>query len=95
MLDDGQPQPRAANLLGVALVHPVKALKHPALVLRRNPDARVRHSYLRAFRALSHCESHTAAGPVILDGVFAQVIDHFVQHPADALHLDRRAPDFY
>ena len=41
VLDNGQPQPRAAHLLGVALVHPVEPLEHPLLVGGRDADARV------------------------------------------------------
>ena len=43
VLDDGQPQPRAAARLGVALVHAVEALEDAALMLRRDADARVAH----------------------------------------------------
>ncbi len=39
VLDDGQPQPRAADGPGVALIHPVEPLKDPALIPLRDADA--------------------------------------------------------
>ena len=39
VLDDGQAQTAAADLAGVAFVHPIETLEHPALILRRDADA--------------------------------------------------------
>ena len=43
MLDDGQSQASTPRLTRVALVHPVKALKHMRLMLLRDTNAGVLH----------------------------------------------------
>ena len=55
MLDDGQPQPCAADFPGMALIHPVEALEHALLFLFGNsnagiPDLQYNRSDLRCGR---------------------------------------------
>lgn len=65
MLDNGKPQTCAAGCPAVALVHPVKPLKNPLLMLRRNADAGV------ADRKAVVLEGHGdgAVDPVVANGV--------------------------
>ena len=70
----------------MALVHAVKPLEHPVLVLIRNADARIRHGQNRFAAALFRRDGHAAAGTVILYGVVAEVIDKLLQRRAHALH---------
>ena len=82
MLHDGQPQPRAANGPAVALIHPVKPFKHPALVIVRNADARVRHTKAASSAAALHPHAYAPAGSIVFNGIVAEVIDHLMQHLA-------------
>ena len=91
VLDDGQAQSRTAGGLGVALVHPVEAFKHPGLILRRNADAGVRHLYDRGLFVGVHEEMHTAAGDIVLDGIVTEVVEDFIQKPPHALDGGRLA----
>ena len=43
MFYDGKAQARTADLLGTALVHPVKALENTILMDQRNTDTRIFH----------------------------------------------------
>ena len=43
VLNDGKTQTGATQLLGVALVHPIKPLEHPTQLLLRDANAGVAH----------------------------------------------------
>ena len=43
VLYNGQAQSSAADVLGVALIHPVEPLKHPVLILSGDTDAVILH----------------------------------------------------
>ena len=73
VLDDGEPQSRAAG--GMALVHPVKPLEYPALGLPGNADACVRHRDPGAEGGIFHRDGDAAVRPVVGDGVVAEVVD--------------------
>ena len=86
MLDDGEAQARAAA--GVTLVHPVKPLEDPALRLRRDADAGVRHGDPAALQAVRQGDADAAAGAVIGDGVVPEVVDdllHDLRHRLDGI----------
>ena len=91
VLDNGQSQTGASDGFGVALVHPVEPLKDPALVLRRDTDARVRYRELRAPVGAGDGDSDPAPRTIVLDGVVAQVADHLVQKLAHARDPHRSA----
>ena len=84
VLHDGEAQPRAAGGLGVALIHPVEPLEHPALVLRGDADAGIRHRDGGGAVLRGHLHLYGAVGDVILDGVVAEVEDHLIQQPPHA-----------
>ena len=44
MFDDGKTQAGSAAFFGVALIYPVEAFKHFALLFRRNADPCICHS---------------------------------------------------
>ena len=92
VLDNGQSQTGASDGFGVALVHPVEPLKDPALVLRRDTDARVRYRELRAPVGAGDGDSDPAPRTIVLDGVVAQVADHLVQKLAHARDPHRSRP---
>ena len=73
MLDDGQSQAGAADLLGVALVHPVKPLEHPLLMLRADADAGVRHRENSLIFFLPEPHDDQPAVFVVLDSVVHEV----------------------
>ena len=83
VLDDGQAQAGASDLLGMALVHPVEPFKHPALICFRDADAGVRHLQDHIVRIGGNIHCDAAAGPVVLDGVVAEVVYHFAQKLPD------------
>ena len=91
VLHDGEAQPRAAGGLGVALIHPVEPLEHPALVLRGDADAGIRHRDGGGAVLRGHLHLYGAVGDVILDGVVAEVEDHLIQQPP---HADDRGACF-
>ena len=95
MLDNGEAQSGAANLLGVAFIHPVKALKNPALMLRRDADTGVGHAQDGIFPLKAHGELYAAALPVVLDGIVAEIIDHAADKLGNAPYKGRLAADLY
>ena len=84
VLDDGQPQPRAAARLGVALVHAVEALEDAALMLRRDADARVAHGETGAAALGADAHIHAAAVRVVFDRVVAEVVSDLIEEPPHA-----------
>ena len=74
VFDDGQAQSGAAGGPGVAFVHPVEPLKHPALLIGGNADAGVCHPKDGVTVLLGHGDIHPSAGDIVLDGVAAQVL---------------------
>ena len=93
VLDDGKPQPRAADGPGMALVHPVEPLKDPALICRGDADASVRHSQCHSSGCFCYCNGDAAAGDIVLHGVFAEVADGLAQKPPHTGKGSRRAVD--
>lgn len=79
VLDDGQPQSRAADLLAAALVHAVEALEYALLILRRNTYAVVRDSHDGASVRHFCPRPDVSARVVVLDAVFQQVRQHLFQ----------------
>ena len=96
VLDYGQSQTRAADLLGVALIHPVKAFEDPILFLLRDPDAGI--TDLQEGRSVCHARPHvhTAAGMVVLDGIITEIVQHFIEqrpHAPDGDVLPFQIPE--
>ena len=87
VFDNRKPKPRAADLLGMAFIHPVEPFEDPVLFRRRNTDPRVRHGQAYALRLPGHRHGDRAAVPVIFDGVVAQVKDHFLQYGRNPVNL--------
>ena len=90
MLDNGEPQPRAAG--GMALVHPVEPLEHPSLGLPGNADAGVRHRDPGTEGGVLHRDGDAAVWPVVGDGVVAEVIDDLLHDLGHAPHQGPVAP---
>ena len=86
VLDDGKPQSGAPGLLGVALVHPVEPLENPGLVLCRDADAGVFHPHHLASRLHPQEYLHGAPGLIVLDGVFREIVEDFIQKPPHSQH---------
>ena len=86
VLDDGKAQPRAADLLAAALVHPVKPLKNAVQTVLGDADARILHLQDGFAAALPHRYLYGAAPVVVFDGVVAKVIDDAVKQLGDARH---------
>ena len=84
MLDDGKAQAGAAQLLGVALVHPIKPLEHPALLPFGDADAGVTYLHGRSALPGKDGDRHGAAGLVVLDGVVAQVVKDLLHDLIDS-----------
>ena len=93
VLDDGQSQTGAAAGSGMALVHPVEPLEHPALMLRRDADAGVGHGQRRAVGGRGEVHGDAAVGNVVLDGVVAKVIEDLGQQTPHAADGDSLAGD--
>ena len=74
MLDDGQSQARAANLLGMALIHPVEPLKHPVLVLSGDANARILDLNHGLMFLPGDGDRDAAAPVVVLDAVITEVV---------------------
>lgn len=79
VLDDGQPQSRAAGLLAAALVHAVEALEYALLILRRYTYTVVRDSHDGASVRHFCPRPDVSARVVVLDAVFQQVRQHLFQ----------------
>ena len=76
MLHDGQAKARAAGLLGMAFIHPVEPLEYLFPVLRRDADARIRDLQQDGAGLFMHRYHHAALGPVVLNGIVAQIVHH-------------------
>ncbi|MPM56173.1 hypothetical protein SDC9_102975 [bioreactor metagenome] len=100
VLHDGKAQACAAGFLGMAFVHPVKALEDPELMLYRDSDAGVGDGKGNAAGVPGYGNVHAALIHVVLDGVEAEVIDNLPQEPSDPAHrgaavdLHRHSPRF-
>ena len=79
VLHDGKAQAGAAGLLGMALIHTVKALKHLVLMFRGNADAGILHTQQNFTGFLRNGHFHTAARVIVLNGIVAEVVNDFVQ----------------
>src|SRR5258706_3182127 len=60
MLDDGEPQPRAALAAGAARVHAVEPLRQARDMFRRDADAAVDHREIRPVRIGPPAHPHRA-----------------------------------
>ena len=79
VFNDGKSQAGTAGGFGVAFIYPVEPLKDPVFMLGRNTNAGIADN-----QAVIFClDRHAATGDIILDGIFAEVIDHFMEHSAD------------
>ena len=74
MLDDGEAEPGAADLLGVALVYAIEALENTLLFFLRDADSRVCHGNGDLVSFLLDSDRDGAPLTVIFDGVVHQVI---------------------
>ena len=74
-----RPQAGAADLFGMALIHPVKTFKDALLILRGDADTVVLHSKDRVTRLHIYGHLHPAGRFVILDRIVAEVKDHLIQ----------------
>ena len=94
LLDDGKPQPGAAGGLAAAFVHPVEPLKDAALGLFGDADAVVLHREIGvALPGAAGLQQDPAPGPVVADGVVAQVLAELFQQAGGALNLGALAPE--
>ena len=80
MLDNGKAEARAADLLGVALVHAVEPLEHALTVGSGDADAVIRHTHHSVPVLSGNGDAHMPVFAVVLDRVVTEVEDHFVQH---------------
>ena len=90
MLDDRQPQSRAAACAAVAFVDTVEPLKHTLLVGRRNANARVGHAHKRCAVFRASFERHAALRSVVGNRVIREVKNHLLQRAALTGHRNRR-----
>ena len=91
VLDDGQAETCAADLLGMALVHTVKALENPLLFFPCDADTGVGDGN-GCFAVLRlHAERDSSSVPVIFNGVIRQIVEHFLHHGKDAPDLGMAA----
>src|SRR5512141_2778362 len=80
VLDDSQPQPRAACLARAAAIHAVKTLRKSGNVLRCNPDAAVPDTELHmSIGLLAPAQYDFAARRGISNGIGHQVDEGAVQ----------------
>ena len=86
MLDNGQAQARAADLLGVALIHPVEPLKDPVRLSRRDANARVLDRQHHPVPLPGHRDGHMAILLVVFDGVVTEVKNNLRQELFRAVH---------
>src|SRR5699024_9140087 len=94
LLDDGKPQPGAAGGLAAAFVHPVEALQDAALSLFGDADAVVVPREIGvALPGAAGLQQDPAPGPVVADGVVAQVLTERFQQAGGALDLGALAPE--
>ena len=89
MLDDGQSQTRAADLFGVALIHPVEPFKHPVLVLGGDANARILDLNHGLMLLPGDRNGDAAAPVVVLDTVVTEIIQDIAEEPRHARNLRR------
>ena len=70
----------------MALIDSIKPLEYPFLFGFRNADTRIGHTNKRMLFFITCCYGNTASLSIILDGVFTDVIDHFIQYLPHTLH---------
>lgn len=92
MFYDGKAQARTADLLGTALVHPVKALENTILMDQRNTDTRIFHGETELAVLLKDPYSHLSLLLVILDGIIHQIVYNLFQNGFRGLK-NKRLPD--
>ena len=85
MLHNGKPQAGAAHLLGMALVHPIKPLKHPFLLMNGNADTGIRYGKYRSVFLILYRHGNAAASHIIFDGVIANIVQDLMNRISDML----------
>ena len=86
MLDDRQAESRAADLLGVALVHAVETFKNTLAVCLRNADAGIRDREDRLLLGAADLHMYRALLHIIFDRVVTEIVEHFLHNDRHALH---------
>jgi hypothetical protein len=74
VLDDAEPQTRAAGVPAAGRVDPEEALEHPAELLLRNPHALVGHGDLDDAVGVAHPDADVGPRGRVLDGVGDEVV---------------------
>ena len=86
MLDDGQAQAGAADLLRVALIHPVEPLEDPVGLPRRDADAGVLDGENHPLGLPGDRNLHPAPFLIIFNGVVAEIEEDFLQKLLRSVH---------
>src|SRR5688572_6405114 len=79
VLDDRQPQPRAAELARARLVDAIEALEHALLVLGRDADPGVLDLQARLRGVARHPQRDAPAAGRVLASVVEQVVEDLAQ----------------
>lgn len=79
MLDNGKAQACTADFLRMTLIHTVKALEDPALVFRRDADTGIRYCKKETAVLFFGGQGNRPPGPVVFDGVVAQIVQNFMK----------------
>ena len=90
VFDDGKSQSGAARGFRSALVHPVKSLKDPLLILFRNTDTGIFHRKYNMPVCLRHPDLDRTARVIIADRIVTQVVDQFLHHLAIGINCTTR-----
>ena len=85
VLHDRKAKAGAAGLLGMAFIDTIEALKHLILMFRRNTDAGIADADLNSPLLLCNSNLNFAAGIVVLDGIIAEIVNHFIQQSTDTM----------
>ena len=86
VLYDRKAEAGAADLLGVALVNAVEALENALLLLGRNADAVILDRQQRRAALAPDVDFDKAAGAVVFDGVFAEIVNYRVEKLRNAVY---------
>ena len=78
MLTMERPRPVPPISCRMTLIHTVKTLEDPALVFRRDADTGIRYCR-RRLPFFSSADRVTPLGPVVFDGVVAQIVQNFMK----------------
>ena len=92
VLNDGQPQSGAANLLGAAFIHPIKPFKNPLPTFLRYSDAGIGDRYANILGIITYLHLYAAACAIIFDCIIAKIEDHAVKHRWNTIYHSRLSP---